>query len=168
MTHQAAARTRRRAPHGISRLVRWSPLLLPLVAVAVFVIWDWYREVVADVIVYRSQSCECCLRWAAHLRDNGLRVYVRTQEHVHFVREHYGVPDRLSSCHTARVGGYTVEGHVPAADIQRLLRERPAVAGIAVPGMPIGSPGMEQGNRRDPYPVLAFDDDGRTHLFAQH
>jgi len=144
------------------------PLLVPLIAAAFFVVRDWRRETAAEVIVYRGRSCECCLRWAAHLRENGLRVYVRTQDHVRPVRERYGVPLRLSSCHTARVGGYTVEGHVPAADIRRLLRERPAVAGIAVPDMPIGSPGMEQGDRHDSYVVLAFDTDGGMLVFEQH
>lgn len=79
-----------------------------------------------------------------------------------------GVTDNLASCHTARVGGYVVEGHVPATDIQRLLREKPAVAGIAVPGMPIGSPGMEAGNRREPFDVMAFTKDGRSRIFASH
>lgn len=148
--------------------MRWVPLLVPLIAAAIFVVRDWRREAAAEVIVYRGRSCECCLRWAAHLRENGLRVYVRTQDHVRPVRERYGVPSRLSSCHTARVGGYTVEGHVPAADIRRLLRERPTVAGIAVPDMPIGSPGMEQGDRNDSYVVFAFDTDGGVRVFEQH
>ena len=148
--------------------MRWVPLLVPLIAAAIFVVRDWRREAAAEVIVYRGRSCECCLRWAAHLRENGLHVYVRTQESVRPVREHYGVPPHLSSCHTARVGGYTVEGHVPAADIHRLLRERPAVAGIAVPDMPIGSPGMEQGNRHDPYDVITFDTQGSSRVFERH
>jgi len=79
-----------------------------------------------------------------------------------------GVPDDLRACHTAQVGGYLVEGHVPAADIQRLLRDRPAVAGIAVPGMPVGSPGMESGNRRQPYDVVAFSRTGGRTVFARH
>lgn len=79
-----------------------------------------------------------------------------------------GVTESLSSCHTAKVGGYVVEGHVPAADIQRLLKERPAVAGIAVPGMPLGSPGMEAGGRRDPFDVVAFTKDGKTRVFSSH
>jgi hypothetical protein len=79
-----------------------------------------------------------------------------------------GVADDLASCHTAKVGGYAVEGHVPAADIQRLLKEKPAIAGIAVPGMPMGSPGMEQGGRKDPYDVIAFTKDGKRSVFAKH
>ena len=79
-----------------------------------------------------------------------------------------GVTDDLASCHTAKVGNYVVEGHVPATDIQRLLKEKPAVAGIAVPAMPIGSPGMEQGGRKQPYNVIAFTKDGKKTVFAKH
>jgi hypothetical protein len=79
-----------------------------------------------------------------------------------------GVTDDLSSCHTAKVGGYTVEGHVPAADIQRMLKEKPAIAGIAVPGMPMGSPGMEQGGRKDPFDTVAFTKDGKKTIYAKH
>ena len=79
-----------------------------------------------------------------------------------------GVSDDLRSCHTAKVGGYTVEGHVPAADIQRMLNEKPAIAGIAVPGMPMGSPGMEQGGRKDPFDTIAFTQAGKKTVFAQH
>ena len=79
-----------------------------------------------------------------------------------------GVTDDLSSCHTAKVGGYTVEGHVPAADIQRMLKEKPAIAGIAVPGMPMGSPGMEQGGIKQPYSTIAFTKDGKRTVFAKH
>jgi hypothetical protein len=79
-----------------------------------------------------------------------------------------GITNDLASCHTAKVGNYTVEGHVPAADIQKLLKEKPAVAGIAVPGMPLGSPGMEQGGRTQPYATIAFTKDGKTSVFAKH
>ena len=79
-----------------------------------------------------------------------------------------GVSSELQSCHTAKVGNYTIEGHVPAADIQRLLKEKPAVAGIAVPGMPMGSPGMEQGGRVQPYETIAFTKDGKKSVFATH
>ncbi len=79
-----------------------------------------------------------------------------------------GVTDELASCHTAKVGNYVVEGHVPATDIQRMLKEKPAIAGIAVPGMPMGSPGMEQGGRKDPYNVIAFTKEGKKTVFAKH
>ena len=79
-----------------------------------------------------------------------------------------GVTNDLASCHTAKVGGYTIEGHVPASDIQRLLKEKPAIAGIAVPGMPVGSPGMEMGGRKDPFNTIAFTKDGKKTVFAKH
>jgi hypothetical protein len=79
-----------------------------------------------------------------------------------------GVTDELASCHTAKVGNYVVEGHVPASDIQRMLKEKPSIAGIAVPGMPMGSPGMEQGARKEPYNVIAFTKDGKKTVFAKH
>lgn len=79
-----------------------------------------------------------------------------------------GMTEELSSCHTAKVGGYIIVGHVPAEDIKRLLKEKPAIAGIAVPGMPMGSPGMEQGGRKEPYTVIAFTKDGKTYVFAKH
>lgn len=84
------------------------------------------------------------------------------------IKSEAGVTDELSSCHTAKVGGYVVEGHVPAADIQRMLKERRPIAGVAAPGMPLGSPGMEQGGRKDPYDVIAFTKDGRRSVFAKH
>jgi hypothetical protein len=104
------------------------------------------------------------------MRGAGFRVEARdvSQDSLLAVAAQAGVPRELGSCHTAQVGGYIVEGHVPAEDVRRLLRERPQVNGLAVPGMPIGSPGMEQGNRREPYSVIAFAAGGRTSVFARH
>jgi hypothetical protein len=101
-----------------------------------------------------------------HIQANGFRVETRELADVTPIRRRYRVPDELASCHTALVGGYAIEGHVPAADIQRLLRERPKVRGLAVPGMVVGSPGMEQGPPQ-PYATLAFDDRG-SRIFARH
>jgi hypothetical protein len=105
-----------------------------------------------------------------HLQDYGFTVAAHevSDAEFHERKARAGVPRALESCHTAVVGRYVVEGHVPAADIDRLLAERPAVAGIAVPGMPIGSPGMEQGDQREPYAVYTFDREGRTAVFARH
>lgn len=105
-----------------------------------------------------------------HLRANGFQVEAQNVDDAKLsaIAKEAGVTDDLSSCHTARVGGYTVEGHVPAADIQRLLREKPQVAGISVPGMPMGSPGMEQGGRKDPFDVIVFTKDGKKSVFATH
>ena len=105
-----------------------------------------------------------------HLRANGFQVEAQNVDDAKLssISKQAGVTDELSSCHTAKVGGYTVEGHVPAADIQRLLREKPQVAGISVPGMPMGSPGMEQGGRKEPFDVIAFTKDGKKSVFAAH
>jgi hypothetical protein len=104
----------------------------------------------------------------AHLRQAGFRVTISHVADLTPTARRLGVPDDLRSCHTASVGGYAIEGHVPAADIRRLLAERPDATGIAVPGMPIGSPGMEQGERRQRYATILFGRDGSRRLFAQH
>jgi hypothetical protein len=118
------------------------------------------------VTVYKSPACGCCGEWVKHIQANGFRVETREIADVAPIRRRYGVPDRLASCHTAVVGGYAIEGHVPANDIRRLLRERPRVIGLAVPGMVVGSPGMEQGPPQ-PYATLAFDARG-SRIFARH
>jgi len=118
------------------------------------------------VVVYKSPTCGCCKAWVAHLRENGFKVEVHEQYNVTSVKNELGVPSRLRSCHTAKVGGYVVEGHVPADQVKRLLEEKPDMAGLAVPGMPMGSPGME-GPRKDPYEVIAFRRDGGTRVYAR-
>jgi len=120
------------------------------------------------IVVYKDPNCGCCKSWIEHLRKHGFDVAVRDTSDVSGAKRTGRVPERLASCHTAFVNGYVVEGHVPAADIQRLLREKPKVAGIAVPGMPAGSPGMEMGGRADRFDVVAFTRDGRTTVFATH
>jgi hypothetical protein len=120
------------------------------------------------VKVYRTATCGCCQKWVEHLAANGFAPEVQVIDTVEAVKDKSHVPTDLRSCHTALVGSYVVEGHVPASTVHRLLKERPAIAGIAVPGMPIGSPGMEQGDRKDPYEVVAFTTDGRTSVFAKH
>ncbi len=105
-----------------------------------------------------------------HLRDQGFTVVTRDVDEATLVEMKVGVrvPRALEACHTALVGDYVIEGHVPAADIDRLLAEHPAVIGLAVPGMPVGSPGMESGDRHEAYAVLTFDRDGKTGVFARH
>jgi hypothetical protein len=102
------------------------------------------------------------------MRSSGFKVEVFNVRDVTPYKRVNGVTPELMSCHTAIVDGYIVEGHVPAADVYRLLQQRPAVKGIAVPGMPVGSPGMEMGSRKDPYSVIAFDEAGKTSIFARH
>jgi len=118
------------------------------------------------VVVYKSPTCGCCGKWVDHLRDNGFQVMVKDRADMVPVKDELGVPFGLRSCHTAKVGGYVVEGHVPADQVKRLLDEKPDVAGLAVPGMPMGSPGME-GPRKDPYEVIAFRRDGGTRVYAR-
>ncbi len=117
------------------------------------------------VSVYKNPACGCCGEWVGHMRANGFRVETHEIADVTPVRRRYGVPDELASCHTAVVGGYAIEGHVPASDVQRLLRERPKVRGLAVPGMVPGSPGMDGPPR--PYATLAFDGSG-SRIFMRH
>lgn len=119
------------------------------------------------VMVYKTPTCGCCAKWVDHLRANGFIVTVEEMRDLESIKARLGVPGDLESCHTATVGGYFVEGHVPASDIRRLLSEKPAAKGIAVPGMPVGSPGMERGDEREPYQVVQVGDGGRT-VFATH
>ena len=121
-----------------------------------------------QITVYKTPTCGCCGMWVQHLKDNGFTPVVKEVQSTAEYRNQYGVPEKLMSCHTAKVGAYTIEGHVPAADIQRLLKQKPKGAGLAVPGMPIGSPGMEQGGRRQPYSVLLFQKDGTTSVFQSY
>lgn len=124
-------------------------------------------EPLPPVTVYKSPTCGCCIAWVEHLEENGFTVNVVNQRDVVPDKVHFGVPEPLYSCHTARVDGYTVEGHVPAADIKRLIEERPAVSGIAVPGMPQGSPGMETGHVES-YSVISYTEDGVTAEFSRY
>lgn len=120
--------------------------------------------------VYKSASCGCCHLWVEHAQANGFTVRTIDTEALSSVKAELGVPARLQSCHTVVVGNYLVEGHVPAADVKRMLAEKPAIRGIAVPGMPIGSPGMEQGppSGYQRYDVIAFTAQGKTSVFAKH
>lgn len=122
------------------------------------------------VVVYKSATCGCCRSWITHLQAHGFQVEGNDvgDAQLRAVSQGAGVTDDLASCHTAKVGAYVVEGHVPAADIQRMLKEKPAIAGIAAPGMPMGSPGMEQGGRKEAFDVIAFTKDGKRSVFAKH
>lgn len=119
------------------------------------------------ITVYKDPNCGCCNNWVAHLIRHGYRVVEKNSSEMTEIKRGLGVPQALESCHTAVVAGYVVEGHVPAPDIKRLLKQKPKVVGLAVPGMPVGSPGME-GSRVEAYSVLAFDKAGKTEVFAKH
>lgn len=119
------------------------------------------------VEVYKSSTCGCCSKWVAHLEEHGFAVKATDVPNINRVKEIVGVPEGVASCHTAIVDGYVIEGHVPAEDVRRLLADRPPIAGLAVPGMPLGSPGME-GPNPQPYDVIGFDEDGELTRFASH
>jgi len=130
------------------------------VSVAVFA-----QQTVVDV--YKSPTCGCCKDWIKHLQQNGFSVKAHDVADTSEYRAKFGVPDQLGSCHTATVGGYAIEGHVPAREIKRLLAEKPKAKGLAVPGMPRGSPGME-GPIRDPYEVLLFHAGGKHTVYQKY
>lgn len=119
------------------------------------------------VEVYKSAYCGCCTAWVEHMQRAGFTVRSHNVEDVPAARQRLGMPEKFGSCHTARIGNYVVEGHVPADDVKRLLAEKPQATGLAAPGMPLGSPGMES-SRPQPYDVLLVGRDGRTRVFAKH
>ncbi|KAF0802352.1 metal-binding protein [Alcanivorax xiamenensis] len=121
----------------------------------------------ASLEVYKSPTCGCCIKWVEHMRENGFDVKVHETQNLQPIKEKAGLRAGLGSCHTAFIDGYTIEGHVPAKEVKRLLEERPEAVGLTVPAMPIGSPGMEMGDRQDPYQVLLFDEKG-TEVYAQY
>lgn len=122
----------------------------------------------ATMTVMKSPTCGCCAKWIEHVRAHGFTVKVVDTADIMAAKTKAGVPDKLASCHTALVNGYVVEGHVPAADIKKLLATKPKAKGIAVPGMPMGSPGMEHGDHREAYQTILFRADGTTAVFARH
>ena len=122
----------------------------------------------ATLLVTKSESCGCCKHWVEHMKKAGFTVKVNTVADVTPTARRLGVPDALRSCHTSQIGGYVIEGHVPAADVKRLLASKPKAVGITVPGMVAGSPGMDQGSFKQPYKVLLFDKAGKTKVFAAH
>lgn len=118
------------------------------------------------ITVYKTPTCGCCSKWVTHLEQNGFEVETLDRRDLRMIKSMSGVEPKLASCHTAKVDGYVIEGHVPADDIKRLLAERLDIKGLSAPGMPQSSPGMDMGNR--PYQVLSFDGAGRTQVFARH
>jgi hypothetical protein len=119
-----------------------------------------------SVVVYKNPWCGCCAGWVKHMRDNGFTVAVNDVEDLDPIKASMKVPSDLQSCHTAKIANYTIEGHVPSADILRLLDEKPVSRGLSVPGMVAGSPGMAEGD--EPYQVVLFADDGSRSVFASY
>ena len=122
----------------------------------------------ASMTVMKSPSCGCCSKWVEHVRAHGFNVKAVNVDDIMAVKAKAGIPQKLASCHTTLVGGYVVEGHVPPADIKKLLAQKPKARGIAVAGMPAGSPGMEAGAFREPYQTILIKTDGSTSVFARH
>jgi hypothetical protein len=122
----------------------------------------------ATMTMYKSPSCGCCGKWVEHVEKHGFTVETVPTADMQAVKQRLKVPNEVASCHTTVVGGYVIEGHVPAADIKRLLAQKPKVRGIAVAGMPMGSPGMEHGNHREPYATMLIGTDGKATVFARH
>ena len=155
---------------GFGRIGRAALLLVPAIALATSI------AVVAQapkpstkpaMTVYKSATCGCCEKWVEHMRASGFTVTAVDVDDIEVPMKTYGVPSSLASCHTALVGGYVVEGHVPADVVSRMLREKPAIAGISAPGMPAGSPGMEVPGYKGSYNIVSFDKAGKTALYEK-
>ena len=121
-----------------------------------------------ELTMFKDPNCGCCGKWAEHMRANGFSVKEVATREMDTVKREAGVPQALASCHTAKVGGYIVEGHVPAADVKRMLAQKPAITGLSAPGMPLGSPGMEGPYAAKRYDVVSFDSAGKRAVFARH
>ncbi|NIO39366.1 MAG: DUF411 domain-containing protein [Burkholderiales bacterium] len=156
-------------PSYLEKIKSYWPVLAIFVAVTALSIWSGVpatAEAEADVVVYKSPACGCCSLWIDHLRNDGLEVRVENVSNTEDVRKRFGVPRKLGSCHTAVAGDYWIEGHVPVDLVRRLMAEKPAnIQGIAVPGMSLGSPGMEGPNASE-YKVMAYDVQGKTSVYA--
>jgi len=136
------------------------------IAIAAPAAWAVPNTPIVDV--YKNPTCGCCSQWVDHLKANGFKVRAHDTNNVAAHKTRLGVPSGLGSCHTAQVGGYLVEGHVPAKEIKRLLKQKPRARGLAVPAMPMGSPGMEAGGRKDAYKVFLVKRDGSTQTYARY
>lgn len=151
-------------PVSFAQRVFWGSSLAAVVGVLGLLATQ--QSVAADIVVYKSPTCGCCGKWVKHMEDAGFSVDVENRGDLTPTKAELGVPGRMQSCHTAKVGDYIVEGHVPADLVKRMLDEKPDIKGLAVPGMPMGSPGME-GPRKDPYNVIAIGNDGSARVYAQ-
>ena len=142
---------------------------------ALAIVLIWTTPGVAEtpspsIEVWKSATCQCCGKWVTHLEVSGFAVKTNAADNATLdkIKRAAGIGEKLDACHTAKIDGYVVEGHVPASDIKRLVAERPDAIGLTVPGMPVGSPGMEQGGKTEPYDVLLIKKDGTTEIFASH
>lgn len=154
------------------RFSRRSALRLPLAALGAFALSHQLSALAAtnpdQITVWKTPNCGCCKDWVVHLRDNGFHVVTNDVPDTAPMRQKLGLPAKFGSCHTAQLGAYVLEGHVPAREVRRLLREKPKAVGLAVPGMPVGSPGMEMGDARDAYDVLLVQTDGSSRVYQSY
>jgi len=125
-------------------------------------------ELQQEIEVYRDPDCQCCHKWITHLEQNKFNVIDKLTRDMATVKQAVALPKPMASCHTAIIDGYIIEGHVPAADIQRLLLDKPDIAGLSVPQMPVGTPGMEMGQRKDNFVVFQFDKSGQFKPFSKY
>lgn len=153
---------------GSKAPMSYAQMLPTIVAVNTQIASNTRIPVAPNATVYRSPDCSCCHGWIDHLKSQGFEIEDIATNDIEAIKQKYNVPDNLASCHTAIINGYVVEGHVPAQDIKRLLQEQPKVIGLTVPQMPVGTPGMEMGNKKDPFSVLSFDRKGKVEVFNQY
>ena len=122
----------------------------------------------AEMTVYRSPTCGCCGKWIDHMKKHGFVIKDIKSDEMDSIKRKLGVPKELESCHTAAVDGHLVEGHVPAGDVKKMLQAKSKILGLAAPGMPAGSPGMEMGGKKDKFSIIAFDKDGNADVFSEY
>ncbi len=155
---------------------RWFTILLLVFSVttnsnAENSVWDTATENYegpGEITVYSDPNCGCCSKWVSHLEKHGFNVTDIKSGNIGMIKGKYNLPPELASCHTAIIDGYVIEGHVPADDIKRLLNSRLDIRGLSVPHMPVGTPGMEMGDRKDQFEVISFTDDGETAVFRKY
>jgi len=150
------------------RMFYFSPLIAALV-ISVYLGFGITNKtaIAEEIMVYKSPTCGCCNKWVKHLEKEGFSVKTKDYRDMKPIKKTFGVKPEFQSCHTAKVGKYFIEGHVSASDIKKLLKEKPDIKGLAVPGMPMGSPGME-GDRKDDYNVLAIDKKNKAAIYSKH
>lgn len=152
------------------RLFLFSLLLLPLTAISSE--WDAAKLALnkpTEITVYRDANCQCCHKWIEHLQKHNFQIDDQIRNDMTTVKQQLGLPVKMASCHTAVVDGYLIEGHVPADDIKQLLADHPAdIKGLSVPQMPVGTPGMEMGERKDPFVVFSFDKDDNFKIYNRY
>lgn len=158
----------------LSRFLIYASVVIVLAGGAIWYIVDDYYDkqqsqgtTTAEIVMYKNEGCQCCAKWADYMRARGFAVETVKAQDLYAVKSEQGIPSDMGACHTALVNGYVVEGHVPAEDVKRMLREQPDAAGLVVPGMPASSPGMNTAFN-EPYKVFLLKEDGSTKVYAQH